>query len=91
MIDAYYSVGCNSKELFTPYEIATKSDFEKHLNKYNVIHLDVSSFADFYKENLVEKILEYLYDEFQEEYKENVDYTKSISVVLMQIYRLSKR
>lgn len=91
MIDAYYSVGCNSKELFTPYEIATKSDFEEHLNKYNVIHLDVSSFADFYKENLVEKILEYLYDEFQEEYKENVDYTKSISVVLMQIYRLSKR
>ena len=27
-------------------------DFLTHLNKYNVIHLDISSFTDFYKDNL---------------------------------------
>ena len=45
MIDAYYSAGSDSRELFAPYEIAEKNDFEKYLNKYNVIHLDISSFT----------------------------------------------
>ncbi len=44
MIDAYYSKGCDSKELFSPYEIAKDPDFEKFLNKYNVLHFDVASF-----------------------------------------------
>lgn len=50
MIDAYYSLGSDSKELFSPYEIATKADFETHLNPYNVIHIDVSSVADYHKD-----------------------------------------
>ena len=40
MIDAYYSRGCDSKELFMGLKISESEDFEKHLNKYNVIHLD---------------------------------------------------
>ncbi len=44
MIDAYYSRGCDSYELFKETEIATKDTFRKHLNQYNVIHLDISSF-----------------------------------------------
>ena len=44
MIDAYYSRGCDSRELFEPYEIARDPDFEKYLNKYNVLHFDVASF-----------------------------------------------
>ncbi len=44
MIDAYYSRGCDSKELFAPYEIAKDPDFGKHLNQYNVIHFDAASF-----------------------------------------------
>ncbi len=46
MIDAYYSRGCQSKELFAPYEIALDKDFEKHLNQYNVVHFDVASFLN---------------------------------------------
>ena len=43
MIDAYYSFGSDSRELFAPYKIAKEKDFETHLNKYNVIHVDVAS------------------------------------------------
>ena len=42
MIDAYYSKGCDSEELFSELEISKAPDFKKHLNKYNVIHLDIA-------------------------------------------------
>ena len=41
MLIAYYSKGCNSKELFSKLKIAQTADFEKHLNKYNVIHINM--------------------------------------------------
>ncbi len=44
MIDAYYSRGCDSKELFSPYEIAGDPDFEKYMNKFNVLHFDVATY-----------------------------------------------
>lgn len=54
MIDAYYSLGSESSALFEDTEIAMKESFRKHLNKYNVIHLDISSFWDSYKENIID-------------------------------------
>lgn len=45
MLVAYYSRNCESKELFSSLAIADTTDFEKHLNKYNVIHLDMTRFA----------------------------------------------
>lgn len=68
MIDAYYSRGADSRALFAKYNIATAPDFEKHLNKYNVIHLDISSIADSHKEKLVDDIMNRLLDDFREEY-----------------------
>ena len=41
MLIAYYSKGCDSKELFANLKIAQNPDFEKHLNKYNVIALNL--------------------------------------------------
>ena len=43
MLSAYYSKGCDSKALFAPYKIATKTDFQTKLNKYNVIQIDMNS------------------------------------------------
>ena len=85
MLEAYYSRGSSSGALFEAFEIASHGSYLTHLNKYNVIHLDISSFTDYYKDNLVEKIIEYLYDEFRVVHPE-IDYSKSISNVLMQIY-----
>ena len=43
MLCAYYSKGCDSRELFAPYKISSDSDFEKNLNKFNVIKIDMNS------------------------------------------------
>lgn len=43
-LNAYYSKGCNSKELFSNLEIAKDPDFETYLNKYDVISIDMQSF-----------------------------------------------
>ena len=39
MLNAYYSKGCDSKTLFSDLKIASKPDFEKHLNLHDVIYL----------------------------------------------------
>ena len=41
MLTAYYSKGCDSKEMFSNLEISKTPDFEKRLNKYDVIHVDI--------------------------------------------------
>lgn len=45
MLTAYYSRGCDSKEMFARLEISNSSSFEKHLNKYNVIQLNMASYS----------------------------------------------
>jgi hypothetical protein len=44
MLVAYYSKGCDSAELFSKFKIASAPDFAKHLNQYNVIHVDMQKF-----------------------------------------------
>ena len=44
MLAAYYSKGCDSEEMFSNLEIGKKEGFKKHLNKYNVIQLDIQWF-----------------------------------------------
>lgn len=44
MLNAYYSCGCDSKELFKDLKISKCETFEKYLNKFNVIYLDLNQF-----------------------------------------------
>ena len=44
MLAAYYSKGCDSREMFSEFAISTKEDFITHLNKYDVIHIDIQWF-----------------------------------------------
>lgn len=44
MLSAYYSRGCDSRELFQGLDIENKPGFGEHLNKYNVIYLDMAKF-----------------------------------------------
>ena len=41
MLTAYYSRGCDSEAMFADLEISKNADFKKHLNQYDVIHLDI--------------------------------------------------
>ena len=43
MLSAYYSKGADSRDLFAPFKIATDPSFEQHLNKYNVLKLDLNA------------------------------------------------
>ena len=44
MLSAYYDCSCDSHELFKGLEIEKHPDYEKHLNQYNVLYLDITGF-----------------------------------------------
>jgi serine/threonine protein kinase len=44
MLTAYYSSGCDSRELFHELKIENNPSFETHLNQYNVIFLNMQEF-----------------------------------------------
>lgn len=44
MLTAYYDCSCDSHELFDGKIISEAADYKTHLNQYNVIYLDISSF-----------------------------------------------
>jgi hypothetical protein len=46
MLCAYYSKGCESRKLFEGLKIGRDSSFERHLNKYNVIFLNMQTFLN---------------------------------------------
>ena len=89
MIDAYYSLGCDSRNLFDNTKISSSDDYKKYMNKYNVIHLDISSIWDFHKEDLIETIQERLCTDFQKEYGTALDYHNDLYVLLQDIYEQS--
>ncbi|MDE6619922.1 MAG: ATP-binding protein [Lachnospiraceae bacterium] len=74
MLAAYYSRGCDSRELFAKYRIARDNTFEKHLNQYDVIYLNMQQF-------LIEadsgKVTEYLEQEVLRELRR--EYGKYLS------------
>jgi hypothetical protein len=43
MLCAYYDKTCDSSKLFAKYDIAGDPTYEEHLNRYNVIYLDMAS------------------------------------------------
>lgn len=56
MLTAYYSRGCDSGEMFQNLKISKNPDFEKYLNKYNVIHINMQEFMS--ESDSMEKMLE---------------------------------
>lgn len=49
MLTAYYDCSCDSHELFADKIITESESYEEHLNKYNVICLDISGFISVVK------------------------------------------
>jgi hypothetical protein len=43
MLCAYYDKGCDSRELFDGLKITSDKSFNKYLNKYDVIYLDITT------------------------------------------------
>lgn len=66
MLTAYYGRGCDSREMFSHLKISQAPTFEKHLNQYNVIHINTVDFLSesdtidemiqFIKEDLIDEL-----------------------------------
>ena len=52
-----------------------------------LFYVDVSTFWDSYKDNLIEKIQEYIYKDFRREFGDKLNYEDSLSYNLMVIYK----
>ena len=89
MLTAYYSRGCNSRELFQGLKIATHPNFEKHLNQYNVIHLNMRDYLT-ESENmkqLIQFVEDDLLDELQQEFSDlRMPRRKTLVKVLEQAF-----
>ncbi|MGN0485033.1 MAG: AAA family ATPase [Lachnospiraceae bacterium] len=89
MLAAYYGKGCDSSELFAPYQIATKKDYEKHRNQYNVIMLNMQDFLSVTKtaEEMVALLQKRVLKELRRAYPEMIDPDESLlSFALDDIY-----
>ena len=53
MLNAYYDWSSDSRHLFTDLAIASDPSFEKHLNKYPVIFLDLTDFTTRFKDDSI--------------------------------------
>lgn len=88
MLAAYYSCGCDSGELFKCFRIESHVSFEVHLNKYDVLFLNMQRFlsrakdqrvTDYLEKTVIAEIRKVYGDFFSEE-------ESDLSVVLEQIY-----
>ena len=88
MLLAYYSKAYTGQNIFDKLEIANKPSYAEHLNKYNVLYIDMNSIRDSYiayteDEDLqvkgVSSIVDYLQYSVIEELKENKEYANILS------------
>ena len=93
MLSAYYSKGCDSRQIFENLKIEKSESFSKNLNKYNVIHLDLQWCTKDAggPENVIAYINKTVVDEMRNEYgtvlaEENLSLYSAIS----RIYEESK-
>ena len=94
MLSAYYSKGCHSERLFAGLKISRNEFFKVHLNKYNVIFLDIQwmygNALEEMKRNSSVKVVSYIQEqvisELRKEYPECVlDTDISLPSVLAKI------
>ena len=88
MLCAYYDKSCDSQELFHGLKAEEDKSFEKYLNQYSVIYLDVTSFTarpelgDRIVWVIQEKIIEELKDAFPDvRYRDNSDLMDTLSAI----------
>ena len=88
MIASYYSIGCDSKELFSSLKIS--SDY-LYLNKFNVLKFDMGAFYSIYPENTVSWLEKKIKKDFIKTFP-LIDYSDcdSIADCLMQSYLETK-
>ena len=67
MLAAYYSKGCDSRDLFAELSIVSNESYSKHLNQYNVIYINMQDFLSRSKdiENMLQRLEKRLFKDLQ--------------------------
>ncbi|MCQ2313734.1 MAG: ATP-binding protein [Bacteroidales bacterium] len=87
MISAYYSKGCDSRELFKDLKIAQHPSFEKYLNKLNVVKFDLNGFYMNYGNEFLQVMQEKIMRDFAREYPD-VDFShcRNFGDCMIEVY-----
>lgn len=89
MMCAYYSKGCDSREMFSKLKISKAKNYEQYLNKLNFIMIDVASEYQNAKnkEQMLVKLTEKLKKEFVAQFP-NVNFSicESIADCMLEVY-----
>ena len=96
MISAYYSKGCDTREVFSQMKLGKEVGFDKYLNKFNVIKLDLNElYQNAKKKNthtfLIEQIDKSVGAEFREQFP-NITFGEdedSIDRCISKVYKLT--
>ena len=89
MISAYYSKGCNSRELFDKLKLAQDPSYERYLNKLNVIKFDLNGFYNTtrHRENLIAEIERRIVAEFIKQFPTLAFNSEgSLSDAMLEVY-----
>lgn len=89
MLSAYYSRGCDSRELFKGLKIAQDECFESKLNKYNVIKIDINSEYNNIddKENFISIFTEKIKKEMIKAFPQvEIDDDMSLAQTILEVY-----
>lgn len=72
MLAAYYCNSCDSRELFQPFQIAQDASYEKHLNQYNVVFINMQSFLSqaANMDAMLQDLQEAILDDLKQAYKD---------------------
>ncbi len=89
MIAAYYSKNCDSREIFSRLKIAKDPSFEKYLNKFNVIQLDINGLLNTSTTGSVVKDADkYVREEFIEQFPDiSFDGCDSIPQCMNKVFK----
>ena len=94
MLAAYYSRGCDARELFSQFEIAESDTFEKHLNQYNTIFVNMQEMLSRSKnvQELVARFQKLIIRELKSEYPE-VEYfdEDDLTLCMQDVYVQTKQ
>ncbi|MCM1221167.1 MAG: ATP-binding protein [Lachnospiraceae bacterium] len=87
MLCAYYDKSCNSEKLFDDLKIAQDKSYREHLNRYDVLYLDMTWFISIASDikNTVSELQEKVIRELQEFYPD-ARKEKTLPEMLAEIY-----
>lgn len=89
MLAAYYSKGCDSKDIFSKLKISKVENWQENLNRFNVIQMDLNGFYHSLTnpDNLIPEMTKAIVSEMKQELPDvEFDLNDSLPVAILKAY-----